>query len=108
MHQNQIPIKTTKGLQEIELAHTTCRQKRRQLLILVNGQSTVTEMTKKLMSFGKIQTTSGATGNRRFILRPDPTFNNSQRPLSADPPSKIPKAAQPTKRSTLRPVPRTP
>lgn len=74
MHRNQVPIKTAKGLQEIEQRAYNLPVERRQLLILVNGRSTVSEMTAKLMKLGKIESMLAQLETDGFIA-PDPNFN---------------------------------
>ena len=113
MHQYQIPLKTIKGLQEIETRSHQLPAELRRILIMVDGHSTVTEMTKKLVSFGNIQQLLTQLEHGEFItLRPDsdPPSKKSQRPLSADSPSKnSQRPLDPSGALTLRPSsPNTP
>ncbi|MBL8250159.1 MAG: hypothetical protein JNK31_00665 [Candidatus Competibacter sp.] len=91
MHQNQVPLKTIKGLQEIETRSHHLPAELRRILIMVDGHSTVTEMTKKLVSFGNIQQLLTQLEHGDFIISrpdPDPPSQKSQRPFSSDPLSK--------------------
>jgi hypothetical protein len=55
MLQNRIPVKTDKGLQEIERRTYGLPSQLRQILIMINGRSTVAELLKKLVGFGDIE-----------------------------------------------------
>lgn len=84
MYQHQIPLKTIKGLQEIETRSHQLPAELRRILIMVDGHSTVTEMTKKLVSFGNIEQLLTQLEHGNFITpRPvsDPPSQKSQRPL---------------------------
>lgn len=55
MHPKQIPVKTLKGSQEIQNRTHQLPAHARQILIMVDGRSTVRELIKKLVGFGPIQ-----------------------------------------------------
>lgn len=83
MFPNQIPIKTTKGLQEVGNRTYGLSPTMRRILIMVNGHSTVAELVKKLTGFGEIESILAQLEIDGFIA-PNPAFNpppeTSQRP----------------------------
>ena len=86
MQRNQVPLKTAKGLQEIEQRAHGLPVERRQLLIMVNGRSTVAELAAKLMKFGEIEPMLAQLEADGFIA-PDPKFapapEKPQKPAAA-------------------------
>ncbi|MFO1423020.1 MAG: hypothetical protein U1F70_05075 [Candidatus Competibacteraceae bacterium] len=74
MFPNQIPIKTTKGLQEVGSRTYGLSPTMRRILIMVNGHSTVAELIKKLVGFGDIQTILAQLEIDGFIA-PNPALN---------------------------------
>ncbi len=55
MYPNQVPIKTPKGLQEVGSRTYKLPSAMRRILIMVNGHSTVAELSENLMRFGEIE-----------------------------------------------------
>ncbi|HRD68035.1 MAG TPA: hypothetical protein PKY50_18000 [Candidatus Competibacter sp.] len=83
MYLNQIPIKTIKGLQEIENRTFQVPAELRRILIMVDSHSTVAQLIKKLVGFGEIEMLLTQLEVGGFIApRPDsaPTTENSRRP----------------------------
>lgn len=84
MFPNQVPIKTTKGLEEVGSRTYGLSSTVRRVLIMVNGHSTVAELIKKLVGFGDIQTILAQLEIDGFIA-PNPAFSpppeTSQRPV---------------------------
>ena len=54
MYPTHIPVKTVKGLQEVASRRYELPPAMRRVLIMVNGQYTLEELTKKLVGFGDI------------------------------------------------------
>lgn len=83
MFPNQVPIKTTKGLQEVGSRTYGLSPAMRRILIMVNGHATVAELVKKLTGFGDIESILTQLEIDGFIA-PNPTVNpspeTSQRP----------------------------
>lgn len=85
MHLNQIPIKTVKGLQEIESRTFRVPVELRRILIMVDSHSTVAQLIKKLVGFGEIEMLLMQLEMDGFIApRPDsaPAVENSRRPAT--------------------------
>ncbi len=84
MFPNQVPIKTTKGLQEVGSRTYGLSPAMRRILIMVNGHATVAELVKKLTGFGDIETILAQLEIDGFIA-PNPAFKpspeTSQRPV---------------------------
>ncbi len=84
MFPNQVPIKTTKGLQEVGSRTYNLPSAMRRILIMVNGHSTVAELAKKLVGFGEIETILSQLEIDGFIApnpASKPPLETSQRPI---------------------------
>ena len=73
MNLNQAPIKTSKGLEEIAKRTHKLPAEFRQILIMVNGQATITELVKKLSKLGEIESVLAQLEMDGFIA-PNPAF----------------------------------
>lgn len=93
MLQNQVPMKTAKGLQEIEQRTHGLALHSRQILIMVNGQSTVADLVKKLSTFGDIASVLTELEQNGFIVAKSNTNQDiipSQRTLRPQSPNASP------------------
>ena len=78
MHPNQIPTKTLKGSQEIQNRTYHLPAQARQILIMVDGRSTVLELIKKLVGFGPIQNILDQLEIHGFIAPQPDSFRSDE------------------------------
>ena len=91
MNLNQAPIKTSKGLEEIAKRTHKLPAEFRQILIMVNGQATITELVKKLSKLGEIESVLAQLEMDGFIA-PNPAFTlpeTSRQPTLKTPQSQM-------------------
>lgn len=69
---SQVPVKTAKGLEEIEKRTYGLLASLRLVLIMVNGRLTVTDLAKKLAGFGEIESALAQLEQDGFVAaKPD-------------------------------------
>jgi hypothetical protein len=104
MKTDQVPIKTSKGVEEIKSRTYQLSAPLRQILIMVDGHSTVAQLTKKLVGFGAVEALLVELELEGFIA-PGPNLVSGDGPSKRLPPDELSRRSIPTAETSKRLMP---